>query len=228
MSKSTKTPQKPHFMEKVIIGLLVIVLLAVGAWAFQNSKEQKGRIEFQHKQIKTKENELKKLNNNLNKINQDLDKTTKELDNSKNSNAESQKKIEELEKQKLELESKLQARVQAKQKLASAATVSQTASASPQPNLTASKQDLMRQAGIPESDWAYTDYIVSKESSWNSNAVNKSSGAFGLAQCLNKPADSLCYSKNPVDQLKWQKQYVQERYGSYANAHKFWVRNNWY
>ena len=120
--------------------------------------------------------------------------------------------------------SKLQARVQAKQKLASAATVSQTASASPQPNLTASKQDLMRQAGIPESDWAYTDYIVSKESSWNSNAVNKSSGAFRLAQCLNKPADSLCYSKNPVDQLKWQKQYVQERYGSYANAHKLmWI-----
>ena len=87
MSKLTKTPQKPHFMEKMIIGLLVISLLAVGTWAFQNNKEQNSRIEFQHTQIKTKDGELKKLNNNLNKINQDLDKTTKELDNSKNSNA---------------------------------------------------------------------------------------------------------------------------------------------
>lgn len=229
MSKLTKTPQKPHFMEKMIIGLLVIGLLAVGTWAFQNNKEQNGRIEFQHTQIKTKDGELKKLNNNLNKINQDLDKTTKELDSSKNSNAESQKKIEELEKQKLELESKLQAKAEAKQKLARAATVSKTASAAaPSRNVSGNKQELMAQAGIPESDWAYVDYIVTKESSWNPQARNASSGAFGLPQCLNKPANSLCYSSNPVDQLKWQHSYVKSRYGSYAGAYSFWTSNHWY
>lgn len=229
MGKLTNNTHTSNIIEKAVIGVLTITLLTLGVWAFQNNKEQNGRIEFQHTQIKTKDGELKKLNNNLNKINQDLDKTAKELDNSKNSNAESQKKIEELEKQKLELESKLQAKAEAKQKLAQAATVSKTASAAaPQRNVSGNKQQLMTQAGIPESDWAYVDYIVTKESSWNPQARNASSGAFGLAQCLNKPADSLCYSSNPVDQLKWQHSYVKSRYGSYAGAYNFWSSNHWY
>lgn len=229
MGKLTNNTHTSNIIEKAVIGVLTIALLTLGVWTFQNNKEQNGRIEFQHTQIKTKDGELKKLNNNLNKINQDLDKTTKELDNSKNSNAESQKKIEELEKQKLELESKLQAKAEAKQKLAQAATVSKTASAAaPQRNVSGNKQQLMAQAGIPESDWAYVDYIVTKESSWNPQARNASSGAFGLAQCLNKPADSLCYSSNPVDQLKWQHSYVKSRYGSYAGAYNFWISKHWY
>ena len=229
MGKLTNNTHTSNIIEKAVIGVLTIALLTLGVWAFQNNKEQNGRIEFQHTQIKTKDGELKKLNNNLNKINQDLDKTAKELDNSKNSNAESQKKIEELEKQKLELESKLQAKAEAKQKLAQAATVSKTASAAaPSRNVSGNKQQLMAQAGIPESDWAYVDYIVTKESSWNPQARNASSGAFGLAQCLNKPANSLCYSSNPVDQLKWQHSYVKSRYGSYAGAYSFWSSNHWY
>lgn len=229
MGKLTNNTHTSNIIEKAVIGVLTIALLTLGVWAFQNNKEQNGRIEFQHTQIKTKDGELKKLNNNLNKINQDLDKTTKELDNSKSSNAESQKKIEELEKQKLELESKLQAKAEAKQKLAQAATVSKTASAAaPSRNVSGNKQQLMAQAGIPESDWAYVDYIVTKESSWNPQARNASSGAFGLAQCLNKPANSLCYSSNPVDQLKWQHSYVKSRYGSYAGAYNFWSSNHWY
>lgn len=229
MGKLTNNTHTSNIIEKAVIGVLTIALLTLGVWAFQNNKEQNGRIEFQHTQIKTKDGELKKLNNNLNKINQDLDKTAKELDNSKNSNAESQKKIEELEKQKLELESKLQAKAEAKQKLAQAATVSKTASAAaPSRNVSGNKQQLMAQAGIPESDWAYVDYIVTKESSWNPQARNASSGAFGLAQCLNKPANSLCYSSNPVDQLKWQHSYVKSRYGSYAGAYNFWSSNHWY
>lgn len=229
MGKLTNNTHTSNIIEKAVIGVLTIALLTLGVWAFQNNKEQNGRIEFQHTQIKTKDGELKKLNNNLNKINQDLDRTAKELDNSKNSNAESQKKIEELEKQKLELESKLQAKAEAKQKLAQAATVSKTASAAaPSRNVSGNKQQLMAQAGIPESDWAYVDYIVTKESSWNPQARNASSGAFGLAQCLNKPADSLCYSSNPVDQLKWQHSYVKSRYGSYAGAYNFWISRHWY
>ena len=226
MSKSTKTPQKPHFMEKVIIGLLVISLLAVGAWAFQNNKEQKGRIEFQHKQIKTKDGELKKLNTNLDKTNKELDKTTKELDSSKNSDAESKKKIEELEKQKLELESKLQAKAEAKQKLAQAATVSQTAAAS-SGNISGGKQAWLVASGIPQNEWAYVDSIVTRESGWNPNAVNKASGACGLGQQL--PCGKWAGQWNdPVAALRAMNGYVKGRYGSWVGAVSFWNRNNWY
>lgn len=90
-----------------------------------------------------------------------------------------------------------------------------------------SKEEWLRQAGIPESEWGYVDYIVSKESSWNPNAVNESSGACGLVQAL--PCSKLGTNWNdPVHALKWQHAYVTDRYGGYAQAYSFWVNNHWY
>lgn len=99
--------------------------------------------------------------------------------------------------------------------------------AEPKYQVTGNKQDWLRQAGIPESQWKYVDYIVSKESSWNPLAVNKSSGACSLAQalpCSKIPGDW----RNPVNALKWQYGYVKDRYGGYAQAYAFWTANSWY
>lgn len=93
--------------------------------------------------------------------------------------------------------------------------------------ITGSKEEWLRLAEIPETEWGYVDYIVSKESSWNPNAVNKSSGACGLAQAL--PCSKLGTNwSDPVHALKWQHQYVTDRYGGYAQAYTFWKNNNWY
>lgn len=93
--------------------------------------------------------------------------------------------------------------------------------------VTGSKQDWMRQAGIPESDWQYVDYIVTKEATWDPNAINSSSGACSLAQAL--PCSKIKGNwRDPVVALKWQYDYVKARYGSYAGAHSFWLKNNWY
>lgn len=73
-----------------------------------------------------------------------------------------------------------------------------------------SPAEWMAAAGIAESDWGYVDYIVSKESSWNPNAVNSSSGASGLVQalpCGKVPGN--CF--NPVDNLKWADGYAKGR-----------------
>ncbi|MCL2038366.1 ubiquitin-like domain-containing protein [Candidatus Saccharibacteria bacterium] len=94
-------------------------------------------------------------------------------------------------------------------------------------NLTPLKIQWMSAAGIPEADWAYVDHIVFRESSWNPNAVNRSSGACGLAQafpCSKVPGNPF----DPVDSLKWQYGYVKARYGGYAGAYAFWQRNRWY
>lgn len=85
----------------------------------------------------------------------------------------------------------------------------------------------MAAAGIAESDWGYVDYIVSKESGWNPNATNSSSGACGLVQalpCSKVPGNGY----NPVDNLRWANGYATGRYGSWAGAHSFWVRNHWW
>jgi hypothetical protein len=85
----------------------------------------------------------------------------------------------------------------------------------------------MAAAGIAEGDWGYVDYIVGKESGWNPNATNKSSGACGLVQalpCSKVPGNGY----NPVDNLRWANGYATGRYGSWAGAHAFWTKNHWW
>jgi uncharacterized protein YabE (DUF348 family) len=88
------------------------------------------------------------------------------------------------------------------------------------------KSDWMRAAGIPEESWGYVDYLVSRESGWNPNAVNRSSGACGLPQAL--PCSKLGSDwNNPVVALSWMNGYV-KRYGGWQGAYQFWQTNHWY
>lgn len=85
----------------------------------------------------------------------------------------------------------------------------------------------MAAAGIASSDWGYVDYVVSKESGWNPNATNASSGACGLVQalpCSKVPGNGY----NPIDNLRWANGYAVGRYGSWAGAYQFWINNNWW
>jgi len=80
---------------------------------------------------------------------------------------------------------------------------------------------------IPQDSWGYADFMVQKESGWNPNAVNKSSGACGLAQalpCSKVPGNPY----NPVDSLNWMNSYVNGRYGGWAGAYNFWLEKKWY
>ena len=90
-----------------------------------------------------------------------------------------------------------------------------------------SPAEWMAAAGIPESDWGYVDYIASRESGWNPNATNSSSGACGLIQaypCSKVPGSGY----NPVDNLTWANGYAVGRYGSWAQAYAFWTSNHWW
>jgi soluble lytic murein transglycosylase-like protein len=85
----------------------------------------------------------------------------------------------------------------------------------------------MAAAGIAQSDWGYVDYIVKRESGWNPNATNRSSGACGLVQalpCSKVPGNGY----NPVDNLRWGSGYASGRYGGWAGAYAFWVSHNWW
>lgn len=103
--------------------------------------------------------------------------------------------------------------------------------AAPVQALPTDKTELMRLAGIPESDYSHVDYIVQKESSWNYQAVNASSGATGL--CQSWPASKMAtegsdYLTNPITQLKWCHKYATGRYGSWYSAFAFWQNNRWW
>lgn len=107
----------------------------------------------------------------------------------------------------------------------------------PAPSIGGTKEQWMAAAGIPESEWGYVDSIVSRESGWNPCAYNP-----GLSDCSASPASACGLAQSlpcgkqskyghwtdPVANLKWQYEYVTERYGGYAQAVEFWNRMHWY
>jgi len=89
------------------------------------------------------------------------------------------------------------------------------------------KSEWLAASNIPQESWGYADFMVGKESGWNPNSVNKTSGACGLAQalpCSKVPGDPF----NPVDSLNWMNSYVNGRYGGWQGAYNFWNSRHWY
>lgn len=92
------------------------------------------------------------------------------------------------------------------------------------------KAALMAAAGISASDYAYVDYIISKESNWRPGAAN-ASGAYGLCQAL--PGSKMAsagsdYLTNPITQLQWCTGYATGRYGSWGGAYNAWLAQGWW
>jgi hypothetical protein len=73
--------------------------------------------------------------------------------------------------------------------------------------------------------------IVERESGWNVNATNASSGAYGLVQALpgSKMASAGAdWKTNAATQIKWGLDYMKDRYGGACDAWSFWQANGWY
>jgi resuscitation-promoting factor RpfB len=95
----------------------------------------------------------------------------------------------------------------------------------------ADKEAVMAAAGIARSDYAYVNYIVSRESGWNAAARNSSSGAYGLCQAL--PGSKMAtagsdWATNPVTQLRWCDGYAKGRYGSWGAAYNYWLSHHYW
>ena len=96
-----------------------------------------------------------------------------------------------------------------------------------QPPIPTTHIELMAAAGISPKDYGAADYIISRESSWNENATNPTSGAHGLIQALPY-AKTGCDGTDAVCQLKWGNAYAVDRYGSWKGAYAFWRANHWW
>lgn len=73
--------------------------------------------------------------------------------------------------------------------------------------------------------------LWTKESGWNYQAKNPSSGAYGIPQAL--PASKMAsagadYMTNANTQIKWGLGYIKGRYGSPSKALAFHLKHNWY
>jgi transglycosylase-like protein with SLT domain len=84
---------------------------------------------------------------------------------------------------------------------------------------------------VPADQFQCFSNIVNHESTWNYQAQNASSGAYGLVQAL--PGSKMAsagddWRTNPATQIKWGLNYMNSRYDSPCGAWSFWQANNWY
>ena len=127
-------------------------------------------------------------------------------------------KLQQLEKENADLKAKKQARLDALKLATRNAQVRVVA-------VNGSCSEWLAQAGV--TDMANAMELIRRESGCSPMAVNKSSGACGVAQEL-PCGKSGCNLGDGACQVAWMKRYVEGRYGSWANAIAFHNSNNWY
>lgn len=140
---------------------------------------RKDKVDFQQVQLKSRAAEIKELNVKYDELNIELEKTSEQDKIEKQEVERLQREKEELDKQKRELEAQLQAKLEAKSKLAVAservvnsATATQTASAAPV-STGGSVESIVRSAAIKnglDPDWFVR--LAMCESTMNPSAVN--------------------------------------------------------
>lgn len=91
--------------------------------------------------------------------------------------------------------------------------------------------DMVISRGWSEDDFACLVALWNRESGWNVNAHNSSSGAHGIPQALpgNKMASAGSdWETNPATQITWGLNYIGGRYGNPCGAWEHSENNNWY
>jgi len=101
---------------------------------------------------------------------------------------------------------------------------------------TTNPRDIAKQILKNKYDYGSDQYqcfnnIIIRESNWDINATNASSGAYGIPQSL--PGSKMAsvgddWRTNPATQITWGIEYMQDRYGSPCGAWGFKSSHGWY
>ena len=85
------------------------------------------------------------------------------------------------------------------------------------------------------SEYGWSDYdfeclvrLWNRESGWNPNACNRSSGAYGIPQNNNASKYESWYRNDAYAQIDWGINYISGRYGSPSNAWSHSQSTGWY
>jgi hypothetical protein len=90
---------------------------------------------------------------------------------------------------------------------------------------------LLDEFGFSLSEMPALDALWTRESGWNEQAYNSSSGAYGIPQALpgskmGSVADD--WETNPATQIRWGLGYIKDRYGTPSAALAHSDANGWY
>jgi hypothetical protein len=89
-------------------------------------------------------------------------------------------------------------------------------------------QELAAERGWTGNEWDALYNLWMKESRWNPNSINSSSGACGIPQAL--PCSKIPDFSSVDSQITWGLNYIANRpqYGSPSKAWQHWLDYNWY
>jgi Transglycosylase SLT domain len=93
------------------------------------------------------------------------------------------------------------------------------------------RQILRNKFGYGSNQFSCFDNIIMRESKWDINATNPSSGAYGIPQALpgsKMASEGSDWRTNPATQIIWGIKYMKDRYGSPCAAWGFKSSHGWY
>ena len=93
------------------------------------------------------------------------------------------------------------------------------------------RQILKNKFGYGSSQFNCFNNIIMRESKWDINATNPSSGAYGIPQALpgsKMASEGSDWRTNPATQIIWGIKYMKDRYGSPCGAWGFKSSHGWY
>ena len=93
------------------------------------------------------------------------------------------------------------------------------------------RQILKNKYSLGDEHYTCFNNIIMRESNWDIDATNPSSGAYGIPQALPGSKMSTVgadWRTNPATQITWAVEYMKKRYGSPCSAWSFKRSNGWY
>ena len=114
---------------------------------------------------------------------------------------------------------------------AAAASAPQAVSGTDAASAQATARSMMGAYGWGDSEFSCLVSLWNRESGWNYQSQNASSGAYGIPQALpgsKMASEGTDWATNPATQIKWGLGYIQGRYGSPCSAWSHSESTGWY
>lgn len=222
--------------KKVIISLIIVTIVILGTKEIytyttslnNNIIELNNKIDSINLQINDMVEKDQKLQEDLNLLSEQNGTTLEELEQKKKELEEKEAEVDKLQSQVKSLKTQVTSR---------GGTTSRSSSSTQ--TVTASSNEYQQYAhdlcintyGWSENDFTCLVKLWNRESGWNPNAHNKSSGAHGIPQSL--PASKMAsegddYYTNGYTQIRWGLKYIAGRYGTPSAAWAHSESHNWY
>lgn len=217
---------KLNWLRRNILTIAVVILIILNVIVLVKHTDTTKTLQDARVQVVEEKNAHKTTSKRFSELKRQKMTVDSSLHKERLKTAEKAKEIESL---KANLQAKKEREAEQTRIASEQAAPAQVTQSKPAPTAQVSgdKHSWLAASGIPQAHWGYVDSIVSRESSWNPNAVNRSSGACGLGQQL--PCGKWPGAWNdPVAALKAMNTYVVGRYGGWPQAVASWNAKGWY